>query len=262
MADRFLKQAKQYSEARPRYPQKLFDFIASKTPTHDVVWDVGTGSGQAATSLANIYKSVIGTDTSNKQLEFAMKLPNVRYKCTSPNMSMSELEEKVGPESSVDLVTVAQALQWFHLDAFYNQVKWILKKPSGVIAVWCYPIPKVDDQFDPVLQKFYAGSQPYSGSLQRALVDGNYTTLKFPFDPVDQCDTTGPFEFQTCKLMTLDDVFAYIRSWSTYQTAKDQGVELLTEAAIKELANAWKGDEKSVTFPVYLRIGKVGGSYV
>ncbi|KAM0021206.1 hypothetical protein Hdeb2414_s0011g00359211 [Helianthus debilis subsp. tardiflorus] len=84
------------------------------------------------------------------------KLPNVRYECTSPNMSMSELEAKIGPESSVDLVKVAQALHWFDHDAFDNQVKWILKKPHGVFAAWCYTNLKIDDEFDHVFHKFYA----------------------------------------------------------------------------------------------------------
>lgn len=49
MADQlFIKQAKQYAEVRPSYPAELFQFMASKTPDHDLVWDVGTGSGQAA----------------------------------------------------------------------------------------------------------------------------------------------------------------------------------------------------------------------
>lgn len=52
MADLFVKQAKQYSEARPSYPKELFDFIASTTPSHDLAWDVGTGSGQAAVSVS------------------------------------------------------------------------------------------------------------------------------------------------------------------------------------------------------------------
>lgn len=52
MADLFIEQAKQYSERRPSYPQELFQFIASKTPSHDLVWDVGTGSGQAAASVS------------------------------------------------------------------------------------------------------------------------------------------------------------------------------------------------------------------
>lgn len=260
MADLFLKQAKQYSDTRPGYPQQLFDFISSKTPCHDVVWDVGTGSGQAATSLASTYKSVIGTDTSNKQLEYAPKLPNIRYECTSPIISMSELEAKIGTESSIDLVTVAQALHWFDHDTFYNQVKWILKKPNGVIAAWCYTIPEIDDQFDPIFQKFYTESKPYWDSL-RELVDNKYTGIEFPFEPVDGCDHTGPFEFRSEKLMNLDEFCMYIRSWSAYQTAKEKGVELLNDGVIKEFTRVWNGDEnglKSVMYPVYLRIGKVG----
>lgn len=260
MANLFLKQAKQYSKTRPGYPQQLFDFIASKTPTHDVVWDVGTGSGQAAVSLASIYKSVIGTDTSNTQLEFAPKLPNIRYECTSATISMSELEQKIGKESSIDLVTVAQALHWFDNDTFYNQVKYILKKPNGIIAAWCYTIPEIDDQFDPIFHKFYKESNPYWDAL-RGLVDDKYTSIKFPFGPVDGCDHTGPFEFRSTKLMSLDEFFMYIKSWSAYQTAKEKGVELLNENVVNEFTKAWNEDEngqKSVTYPVYLRIGKVG----
>ncbi|KAK9054168.1 hypothetical protein SSX86_025245 [Deinandra increscens subsp. villosa] len=262
MANLFLKQAKQYSLTRPGYPQQLFDFIASKTPVHDVVWDVGTGSGQAAASLASIYKSVIGTDTSKKQLEFAPDLPNIRYELTSANISRSEMEEKIGTESSIDLVTVAQALHWFDHDTFYNQVKWILKKPSGVIAAWCYTTPKIDDRFDPVFRKFYSESKPY-WDLVRGLVDERYTSVKFPFDPVDGCDHTGPFEFESEKLMDLGEFLTYIRSWSAYQTAKEKGVELLNDGVIEEFTNAWGGGEngrKIVTYPVYLRIGKVGNS--
>lgn len=48
MAALFNKQAEKYAATRPSYPDELFDFIASKTPRHDLVWDVGTGSGQAA----------------------------------------------------------------------------------------------------------------------------------------------------------------------------------------------------------------------
>ncbi|XP_071720644.1 uncharacterized protein [Rutidosis leptorrhynchoides] len=260
MANLFLKQAKQYLATRPGYPPQLFDFIASKTPTHDVVWDVGTGSGQAAISLASIYKSVIGTDTSNKQLELAPKLPNIRYECTSANISMTDLKDKIGPESSVDLVTVAQALHWFDHDTFYDQVKWILKKPNGVIAAWCYTTPEIDDQFDPVFQKFYSESKPYWDSL-RGLVDDKYKSVKFPFEPVDGCDHTGPFEFRSEKLMSLDEFFTYVKSWSAYQTAKEKGVELLNDGVIEEFTKAWNEDEngqKSVTYLVYLRIGKVG----
>lgn len=59
MAKFFINQAKQYAAARPNYPIQLFEFIASKTPCHDLAWDVGTGSGQASRSVTmftNLYR--------------------------------------------------------------------------------------------------------------------------------------------------------------------------------------------------------------
>ncbi|MBA0821020.1 hypothetical protein Goarm_017902 [Gossypium armourianum] len=259
MANLFIKQAKQYAQGRPSYPPHLFQFIASKTPQQDLAWDVGTGSGQAARSLAEIYNNVIATDTSSKQLEFATKLPNIRYQQTSPTMSSAELEQKVGAESSVDLVTIAQAMHWFDLPVFYKQVKWVLKKPHGIIAAWCYTTPEVNDSMDKMLERFY--KNPYWDS-PRQMVDDKYKTIDFPFEAVDGEDSTGPFEFENERWMGLEDYFTYLRSWSAYQKAKEKGVELLSEHVVEEFKRAWGEDEnggqKLVKFPIYLRIGKVG----
>ncbi|KAL6534655.1 hypothetical protein OROGR_013330 [Orobanche gracilis] len=263
MADLFIRQAKQYSVGRPNYPQALFNFIASKTPSHDLAWDVGTGSGQAAQSLANIYKNVIATDTSPKQLEFAAKLPNISYKCTSPSMSMSELQQNIGSESSVDLVTVAQAMHWLDLPKFYEQVKQVLKKPNGVIAAWCYTTPEVNPTVDPLFQRFYTTAAGPYWEPARKLVDRKYETIDFPFEPVDGLANNGPFRFNSEKMMGLEGYLTYLKSWSAYQTAKEKGVELLTDNVVGDFERAWNEDgkiEKSVTFPVYLRIGKVGMS--
>ncbi|KAG8367838.1 hypothetical protein BUALT_Bualt16G0114300 [Buddleja alternifolia] len=263
MAQLFIKQAKQYSVGRPSYPQELFNFIASKTPSHDLAWDVGTGSGQAAQALANIYKNVIATDTSPKQLEFAPKLPNIKYQCTSPNISMSDLQHDIGSQSSFDLVTIAQAMHWFDLPTFYQQVKWILKKPNGVIAAWCYTVPEVNTHVDSLFQKFYTiNAGPYWES-PRELVDKKYETIDFPFEPVDELEHNGPFRFDSEKVMDVEDYFTYLRSWSAYQTAKEKGVELLTDNVIQDFKRVWNETgkiEKIVTFPIYLRIGKVGSS--
>ncbi|GAB4851727.1 hypothetical protein Ancab_031129 [Ancistrocladus abbreviatus] len=275
MAELFLKQAKQYpegrptyqakqySEGRPTYPAELFQFIASKTPCHDLAWDVGTGTGQAIKPLAEIYKNVIGTDTSNKQLEYAPKLPNVRYHQTPPTMTIAELQQIVGPPSTVDLVTVAQAMHWFDLPKFYDRVKLILKKPDGVIAAWCYTGPEVNPTFDSVFDTYYNVHVGPYWQKPRELVDQRYETIEFPFEPVEGLDTTGPIEFKAAeRLMSLDDFFGYLRSWSAYNTAKEKGVELLTEEVVEKFRKAWEEDgngKKVVRFRVYLRIGRVGG---
>ena len=56
-------QAKQYRDIRPSYPPELFQFIASKTPVHDLAWDAGAGNGQATLSVSlilSLYTSSVG----------------------------------------------------------------------------------------------------------------------------------------------------------------------------------------------------------
>ncbi|KAI8562415.1 hypothetical protein RHMOL_Rhmol03G0035700 [Rhododendron molle] len=268
MADLFHRQAKNYAESRPSYPEELFEFIASKTPNHDLVWDAGTGSGQAAKSLAKLYKNVVGTDTSQEQLDYAPKLPNVRYQCTPPIIPISELESSVAPSGTVDLVTIAAALHWFDLPSFYQQVKQVLKKPHGVIAAWTYTIPEANDnyplaneKFDALFRQFYADSQPYWDPA-RKLTDDKYRGIDFPFEPVgDGANHTGPFEFTTDWVMDLESFLTFIRSWSAYQTAKEKGVELLRDDVVESFKRAWSEDgvdQRVVKTPIYLRIGKVG----
>ncbi|XP_051149556.1 uncharacterized protein LOC127264172 [Andrographis paniculata] len=264
MADLFLKQSKQYSEGRPDYPDQLFHFISSHTPSHDLAWDVGTGTGQAAKSLAKAYKNVIATDTSPKQLEYAEKLSNITYQCTPQTMSISDIHNCIGSESTFDLITIAQAMHWFHLPTFYNHVNHLLKKPAGAIAAWCYTLPEVNPAVDKLLNRFYNNDVgPYWESA-RTLVDEKYKTIDFPFDPVDGLESNGPFRFNSEKVMDLDKYIVYLKSWSAYHTAKGKGVELLTENLIQDFKKAWDGEDgqtqKIVVFPIYLRFGKVGSA--
>ena len=205
---------------------------------------------------------MIGTDTSQNQLEFAAKLPNIRYQQTSPDMSIADLQGSVAAESSVDVVTVAQAMHWLDLPNFYKQVECVLKKPHGVIAAWCYTVPEVNESVDLVFGRFYADSNPYWDPA-RGLVDDKYRSIEFPFEALEGEADTGPFRFKTEKVMDLQAYFTYISSWSSYQTAKKQGVELLGEAVKEDFERAWNEDRKSekvVTYPIYLRIGKVGNA--
>lgn len=259
MADLFRKQADKYAETRPTYPPELFQFIASKTPNHDLAWDVGTGNGQAAVPLADIFKKVVATDTSQEQLSYATKLPNIHYHRFPSTISTKDIERCLAQRGTVDLVTVAQAIHWFDFPDFYDRVSFALRPPHGVLAAWCYTTPRVDERVDSVFSRLYKESDPF-WAKQRELVDLEYRTIEFPFDPVDGMKDTGPVEFVIEKEMDLEMYLTYLRSWSAYQTAKERGVELLTERVVGDFESAWGGDGKAVKtlrFPVFLRIGKV-----
>jgi len=185
-------------------------------------------------------------------------LHNVRYQHTPSTMSMTELEQMVSSQGTIDLVTIAQALHWFDLSTFYKQVNWVLKKPHGVIATWCYNSPRVNDAVDVLHDKLYSFDAKPHWDPRRELVEDNYETIDFPFGPVEGVDHTGPFEFVAETVMDFDDFLTYIRTRSAYQTSKNKGVELLTEDVIEKFKLAWGEDGKKIAkFQVYLRIGRV-----
>ncbi|CAI9099701.1 OLC1v1036561C1 [Oldenlandia corymbosa var. corymbosa] len=212
--------------------------------------------------LAGIYKNVVATDTSPTQLEYAVKLPNIIYQCTPPIMSISEVNQLVSSESNVDLVSIASAMHWFDLPTFYQQVKFVLKKPDGVIAAYSYRFPEINEKVDEMFHKMLTVDvAPFMAPQANLIVRDKYTTIDFPFEAVDGLDHTGPFEFESKKMMNLEGYFTFVRSWSAYQTAKDKGVELLSEDLVEDFTRAWKEDGKTenvATFPIHLRIGKVG----
>ncbi|XP_059281095.1 LOW QUALITY PROTEIN: putative late blight resistance protein homolog R1A-10 [Lycium ferocissimum] len=64
------------------------------------------------------------------------------------------------------------------------------------------------------------------------LVDEKYKTIDFSFEAVNGCDHNGPFSVQ-------DSYFTYVKSWSAYQTAKENGVKLLKDDVVDKFTSAW-----------------------
>jgi ubiquinone/menaquinone biosynthesis C-methylase UbiE len=127
--DHFSGHAANYAKFRPNYPRELFEYLASIAPGRGRAWDCATGNGQAAVGLSAFFECVIATDASEKQILGASRSERIEFRVAAA--------EKSGLESkSIDLVTVAQALHWFDLNAFYAEVIRVLK-PRGILAAWC-----------------------------------------------------------------------------------------------------------------------------
>ena len=113
--DHFSKQSADYAKFRPRYPQELFEYLASISPTRHLAWDCATGNGQAAVGLASVFDRVIATDASEKQIANAQRHERVEYR-------VALAEESKLKSTSVDLIMVAQALHWLDFPRFYDEV--------------------------------------------------------------------------------------------------------------------------------------------
>lgn len=247
--DYFSRQAADYASFRPNYPAKLFAYLASLCRERELAWDCGTGSGQAATGLAEHFQKVIASDPSEKQLASAAAHPRVVYE-------VAAAEKTSIPSASVDLVTAAQALHWFDLDPFYAEVRRVLK-PAGVLAVWCYNLPKIAPEIDPLIEDFYSHTVGPYWPPERRLVEDAYRSLPFPF-----AEIAVP-AFSMAAEWDLQNFADYLSTWSaTQEFIRGRGMNPL-DLLLKTLRPLW-GDEaapRQVTWPFSLRVGLAKGGH-
>ncbi|KAJ1689435.1 hypothetical protein LUZ63_013590 [Rhynchospora breviuscula] len=256
MAGLFDKQAEQYAQLRPKYPKEWFSMLASLTPEHKVAWDAGTGSGQAALSVAEHYDQVIATDVSAAQLKHAGRHPKVRYLHTPISTSEDELVTMLGGDDSIDFIVAACAVHWFDLPFFYSVANRVLKKPHGIIAVWTYnySIRNLEKMMTKVLEVV----KPYNDPRVQYGLDG-YKKLPFPFESFGFGSEGNPMELDMEVDMTLDELIGSLKAGSTIVKAKEQGLDLLSDEILEEMRREW-GDStigsRKLVFLAYMLVGR------
>lgn len=243
--DYFSSQAAGYAEFRPRYPGALFEWLAAIAPDRALAWDCATGNGQAALGLAEHFARVVATDASVKQLASAFPHPRVTYHQARADASGLETH-------SADLVTVAQALHWLPLDAFYAEVSRVLV-PGGVIAVWCYDLARVDPATDGILDHFYRDIVGAYWTPERRLVDEHYRTVWFPFAEL----TPPPFTME--QRWTRDELLGFLHTWSAVRRYVERVGEDPVRQVEAALTDAWPNarEVRTARWTLYLRVGRV-----
>lgn len=239
--DHFSTQAQSYALARPSYPPELFEVLLKLVGAQASVWEAACGSGQATGDLAARFAQVIASEPSAAALALAPAFANVQY-------VEAAAEHCALASASIDLVVVAQALHWFDLDAFFAQVRRVLR-PGGVLAVWCYQ----DVQLPKDLTAAYARFAEQIHSCwppQRALVDRAYIDIRWPGIAIPAPEWTLQASWSRARFI------AYCRSYSAsarYQ--KINGVDPVDDLA-HTLAPLW--DEATLKpihwpMPLFLR---------
>lgn len=229
--DFFSHQSDFYARYRPTYPKELYEFANSLVETHDLVWDVATGNGQAANELSKYFKKVYATDLSENQLSHAKYHNNIVYKLEQAENCSLENE-------SVDLITVATAIHWFNLDGFYEQVKRVLK-PQGALFVWSYGGCKINSEVDKVIDHFnFEFLFDYWHEGAKMNWNDKYQSLEMPFPLIETPDFVAKANY------TLDEVMNYMFSWSGVQEyIKQNGKNPILEIE-NQLLDVW-GDANS-----------------
>jgi hypothetical protein len=231
--------ASAYARFRPRYPRALFDALTGLAPARHAAWDCATGSGQAAVALAQDFARVIATDVSAGQLGAAERHQRVLY--------VRARAEAVPIRSrSIALVTVAQALHWIDLDAFWAEVGASSRppesSPSGATT-------SAASRRRSTRSSSATTVRQWAFDAGRAL-QGGYRDVPFPFEEI----SIAPPAMTTH--LTLDDFLGFVGTWSATERYREAHSEDPLPALAADLGRWWKpGDARAVEWPLSLRVG-------
>jgi ubiquinone/menaquinone biosynthesis C-methylase UbiE len=244
-SDHFSQVAGSYARRRPHYPEELFSYLGRLAPGQGLAWDCAAGSGQATLPLTRYFERVVATDLSAAMLAQAAPHPRIEYRVALAHASGLE-------PRSADLITVAQALHWFDLPLFYAEVDRVLK-PDGVLAVWTYSIPVVEDRStNLILERFYHEVVGPYWPPERHHVEAGYRTLAFPYPEL------APPAFEMEREWSLEDLVGYISTWSATQSYRQETGSDPIPDLTRALESAWGNPAlaQRVRWPLSIRTGR------
>ncbi|KAI0343842.1 S-adenosyl-L-methionine-dependent methyltransferase [Trametopsis cervina] len=239
----------QYASIRPTYPRQLYDFIfryhgQGQKARLDTAVDLGCGTGQATTELTS-FKKIIGVDPSAKMIEQAtlnaskLGLPGqIEYKQSSAE------ELPFLQDSSVDLVSAAQAAHWFDWTKLWKEAARVLR-PDGSLAVWGYSEFRLSrfPSATKLINEYAQGSDPLTSlgphweRPGRTIVDEHLVAIPDPNEVVPDAfrdfervyftgdhhpslPHTRPVILR--KKMSWDDLMSYLRTFSSLHTFQEK----------------------------------------
>jgi len=243
MKDKFSQQSAFYVKYRPSYPPEMIDFVVSLVREKDMAWDCGTGNGQTAKALSPYFNKVFATDISQKQLDNAYQAGNIFY-------SVQPAEQTIFLNNSFDLITVSQALHWFHFDEFYTEVKRIAK-PGAILAAWTYSLLRISKEIDGLIENLHFNVLHDYWDNERRYVDEHYQTIPFPFKKIDSPVFNIDYQWH------LQDLEGYLNTWSGLQNYIAAGNKNPLPELMKRIRSHWK-DTLPIVFPLHLLIGEIG----
>ncbi|MGC6483967.1 MAG: class I SAM-dependent methyltransferase [Synechococcus sp.] len=229
--------ASAYQHCRPRYPDRLFQWLAEQAPAHQCCWDLACGSGQASVGLANWFERVEASDISPAQIAAAPRHPRIRY-------HVAAAEQSGLADASADAVVVAAAIHWLDVPNVNLEVRRV-RRPGGLLAWLGYdPLQGAPPALQGWLDALYYECLSPWWPPQRVHVDQHYNDLPFPTRSL-----AIPATLRIEVNWTTDQLLGFISTWSALRRAGTQAPKLL-DTLREELLALWPHNQTQL--PLHL----------
>ena len=126
-----------YADARPGYPDAVFDEIAQLVPTPARVLEIGPGPGVATIELARRGYEVLAIELGAQMARVAKQrlAPYPRVAIVNADFHAWEPQP-----ASFDLVCAASAFQWIDPAVAYPKAHAALRRGGHLALVWNHPV--------------------------------------------------------------------------------------------------------------------------
>ncbi|GCE46384.1 methyltransferase family protein [Thermosporothrix hazakensis] len=142
----FNQKAELYDQARPGYPERLFDDMVAfaALPAQASILEIGPGTGQATLPLARrgyrIHAIELGQALAAVARRKLAAFPNV-------SIEVGAFEETPLAGSAYDLALAATAFHWLPQDLAYRKLAYALK-PGGTLALFWHVHVQSEKSYD------------------------------------------------------------------------------------------------------------------
>jgi len=211
----FARSAAAYERGRPEYPSEALSALG--IAPGDVVLDLAAGTGKLTRPLLETGAEVIAVEP----------VAEMRAALPASARALDGTAERIpADDSSVDLVTVAQAFHWFDGDAALAEIHRVLRPGGRLALLWNRRVEDapVNLAIDALVDPHRAGTPTHRGEGWRAAFDR--TSL---FGPLEE------HTFANEQHLDADGLEARVASISFIASLPyDERAEIV--AAVRELA--------------------------
>jgi len=132
---RFSDRVENYAKYRPGYPAELFELLKRECGLfrHTYIADVGSGTGILSRYFAEAGNIVLGVEPNAEMRAYAERTLKQFKTFTSVD---GTAEATTLPDTSVDMITAAQAAHWFDFAKARAEFVRILKPGGWVVLIW------------------------------------------------------------------------------------------------------------------------------